>query len=264
MQRVRTRLLASLLLIAGLFLTTVACGALLAPAPTPVPTPLPTETAIPLYQQVTLNAVSGEEADPLGTYSIKTQTPALVGSDDPRVNNFNAEMVALVEKAVGDFKQNVANLPPSPSSTVSTLDVHFNQLSPPGNIISLKFDMQSFYTGAAHPGDTSLTANYDLQAGQDVDLADLFQPDADYLGVISKYCVDQLKTRDISFQDFELGATPTTDNYRNWNITADGLLITFDEYQVAPYAAGPQIVVIPYKQLAQIIQPDGPLASYLH
>lgn len=264
MHRVRTRSLAGLLLIAGLVLTTVACGALLAPAPTPVPTPLPTETATPLYQQVVLNAVSGSEADPLGAYSIKTQTPALVGSADPRVTAFNGEMVALVATAVSDFKQNVANLPPSPFSNASTFDVHFNQLSPPGNIISLKFDMQTYFTGAAHPGDTSLTVNYDLQAGHDLDLADLFQPDADYLGVISKYCVDQLKTRDISFQDFELGATPTTDNYRNWNITSDGLLVTFDEYQVAPYAAGPQAVVIPYKQLAQIIQPDGPLAPYLH
>ncbi len=73
-----------------------------------------------------------------------------------------------------------------------------------------------------------------------------------------------MRPRDIGFQGFELGATAAVQNYRNWNITPNGLMITFDEYQVAPYAAGPQTVVIPYKALGQILEPDGPLASLLH
>jgi hypothetical protein len=39
------------------------------------------------------------------------------------------------------------------------------------------------------------------------------------------------------------------------------LLITFDEYQVAPYAAGPQKVAIPYSELRALINPQGPLGK---
>jgi hypothetical protein len=38
-------------------------------------------------------------------------------------------------------------------------------------------------------------------------------------------------------------------------------MITFDEYQVAPYAAGAQTVVIPYRELQTVIAPAGPLAG---
>jgi hypothetical protein len=135
-------------------------------------------------------------------------------------------------------------------------------LSPPGNLYSIKFDIKTYYTGAAHPTDTSQTATFDLQTGQTLTLPELFIPNVDYLDAISKYCIAELGARAIGFQGFELGATATLQNYHNWNITVDGLMITFDEYQGAPYAAGPQIVVIPYKELAQVLRPDGPLAQY--
>jgi hypothetical protein len=40
------------------------------------------------------------------------------------------------------------------------------------------------------------------------------------------------------------------------------LQITFDAYQVAAYAAGPQEVVVSYSVLKPIIKPDGPLAAF--
>ncbi len=271
MSSTRNMLTAGLLFFTGLFLTTMACASLLGAVPRAIPTtisasptPAPTETAVPLYQQVVLNAVSLQEQGQPALYTIQAQIPMLVGSSDPRAKAFNAEMKAAIDKAVAAFKQNLSNITVSPNSTTSFFQLRYSVLSPPGNIYSIKFDIQTFYTGAAHPGDSSQTANFDLQRGQALQLADLFLPNADYLTAVSKYCIAQLSKRDIGFQGFELGATPTLQNYRNWNITLDGLMITFDEYQVAPYAAGPQTVVIPYKELAQIIRPDGPVASYMH
>ncbi len=268
----RNIITASILFVSGILLTAMACASLFGVSPNRVPaiaaplaTAAPTDTAIPLYQQVALNSVPWHDDDtPAIGYTIAAQVPTLVGSSDPRVLAFNAEMKTIVDVAVATFKQNVSNIPLTPTSTESTFDLRYSLLSPPGNIFSIKFDIQTFYTGAAHPGDISQTANYDLQTGKNLELADLFIPGSDYLGALSNYCIAQLKTRDIDFQSFELGATPTLQNYRNWNITADGLVITFDEYQVAPYAAGPQTVVIPYSALAPIIQPNGPLASFVH
>jgi hypothetical protein len=42
------------------------------------------------------------------------------------------------------------------------------------------------------------------------------------------------------------------------------LAITFDEYQVAPYAAGPQTVVVPFSELTNLLNPEGPAKSFLN
>jgi hypothetical protein len=38
-------------------------------------------------------------------------------------------------------------------------------------------------------------------------------------------------------------------------------MITFDTYQVAPGASGPQTIPIPYSELQAVINPQGPLAG---
>jgi hypothetical protein len=59
------------------------------------------------------------------------------------------------------------------------------------------------------------------------------------------------------------GADPLSENYQRWNISNEGLTITFDAYQVAAYAAGPQIVVIPFSALQSIINPQSALALFI-
>ena len=34
----------------------------------------------------------------------------------------------------------------------------------------------------------------------------------------------------------------------NWYLTKDGIAVVFGEYEIASYAAGPQILVIPYSE----------------
>ena len=58
------------------------------------------------------------------------------------------------------------------------------------------------------------------------------------------------------------GAAPTAKNYESWTITKQGLGINFDAYQVGPYAAGPQFVMVPYSALKDLIKPDGPVAAF--
>jgi hypothetical protein len=118
--------------------------------------------------------------------------------------------------------------------------------------------------GAAHPFHYSLTVNYDLEQGRKLSLGDLFAEETGYLKVISSYCLAELSKRDIGFYGgFERGAEPTLDNYRNWSITNEGLMITFDEYQVAPYAAGAQTITVPYSELSTFINVQGPLVMVL-
>ena len=59
------------------------------------------------------------------------------------------------------------------------------------------------------------------------------------------------------------GAGASGENYDSWTITKQGLKIHFDPYQVAPYAAGPQQVTIPYSALKDIIKADGPFGQFI-
>ncbi|HXR98967.1 MAG TPA: RsiV family protein, partial [Pyrinomonadaceae bacterium] len=58
------------------------------------------------------------------------------------------------------------------------------------------------------------------------------------------------------------GAAAKADNYQGWTITKRGLGIYFDPYQVGPYAAGPQFVLVPYSDLKDLINPDGPVGQF--
>lgn len=52
------------------------------------------------------------------------------------------------------------------------------------------------------------------------------------------------------------GTAPTAENYQNWALTADSLNLYFNEYQVAPGAAGALVVSIPLSELADVLQPQ--------
>jgi hypothetical protein len=260
------------LILAGLSLTIgLACNAVfaaLSPTPAPIPpTPvlLPTATSGPLIsQQVTLVTVPFDENDPgnnFPSYRITSQTPQLIGSDDPRVQAFNQRLNELVAQEVDSHRQNFQQLPITPLSNGSFLDVTYTLVSQVGDLWSFKFDFSFYADTAAHPGAYSLTVNYELGQGRELALSDLFLPNSHYLEIISNYCTAQLSKQPYADSFFLEGAKPTSENYRNWNITPNGLLVTFDVYQVAPYASGPQTIVVPFHELQAVINPQGPLAK---
>jgi hypothetical protein len=231
--------------------------------PLPMDTFTPTFTPIPLFSVLTLVSNATNETGTSPNYTIEAQTPFYQGSEDLRVVNFNKAMDQLTREEIALFRDNVAQVSPMPEPAGSFFDQQFKILSPIGNLISVRFKIMIYIEGAAHPGTHTRTVNYDLEEGADVTLGQLFLPDSGYLEKIASYCIAQLSTRDIGFEASADGAQPRPENYGNWNVTPDGLLITFDEYQVAAYAAGAQEVVIPYAELGPILDPHGPLAQFL-
>lgn len=234
--------------------------------PTPTvesPTQVPTPTSIPLSSQLTLVSQPYIETNQDPAFTITAQIPQLSGSDDPRVQAFNQKLNEIVQKEVVTFRQEFSNTPVVEVSTNSSLQVTYQVISQYDDIWSFKFHYSFYNNGAAHPGDFSHTVNYDLGSGRELALGDLFVPGSDYLGALSNYCLDELRKKPYSDSFTTSGADPTLENYRNWNITPEGLMITFDTYQVAPGAAGPQVVVMPYDQLSTIIDPQGPLVEFI-
>ena len=225
------------------------------------PTLAPTPTNLPLYQQVKLVPKVSEEAGKAPNYTFKTQVPVMEGSSNPKVDKFNQDISNIVQAAVDQFRKELLNQPAVPISAGSYFDLRYALISPPGPIFSLQIQIEGMYDGAAHPYHVTSAYNYDLETGQVITFERLFIPGSDPLTPISEYCKKELSKRDINFDMFAAGADPTAENYSVWNISADGLVIFFNEYQVAPYAAGPQTVVVPFSELENIIDPGGPLAE---
>jgi hypothetical protein len=257
----------SVLWISSLILFLLACDAtfnVLIPTPTSLPpTELATETSEPLLSQaVTLVSVPFIETNPgssFPSYSITAQTPQLTGSDDSRVLGFNQRLSNLVNQEVMIYRKSFQELPLTPNSNGSFLEVTYIIVSQIGDLWSFKFNFSFYADSAAHPGLNSLTLNYDLGQGRELALSDLFLPNSNYLAIIAEYCINELRKQPFADSSSLEGAQPTSENYRNWNIEPSGVMITFDTYQVAPGAAGPQTIVVPYDQLATLIDPKGPL-----
>lgn len=252
-----------LLVTSAALLILIACNFLtLRPSPTPVP-PTPTSVPLPLSEQVTLVPQLLEETNQTPPFTIKSQIPQIAGSDDPRLAAFNQRLNNLVMNEVDTWREGfLQNTGPSVSSG-SFLETTYTLASQINELWSLKFDFHFYSAGAAHPGSYSVTLNYDLGQGRELALGDLFLPSSNYLEAISNYCIADLSKQSFFDTAFTTGADPTPENYQSWNITPEGLLITFDEYQVAPYAAGPQQVIVPYSELRGIIDPQGPLAVFM-
>lgn len=239
------------------------------PQVAPTFTPIPTYTAEAQTGEgtislgLTLQSSPLEEAGSDPPYTIKAQIPFLQGSDDPRVQNFNTLLKQIVQKEIDGFKADIlafASNPPIAGG--SFFESRFSIIGQRGDVWSLKFDNTFYSDGAAHPGHYSLTVNYDLANGREIALDELFLPGSSYLQIVSDYCKAELSKRDIAFDSFSGGADPLPENYQRWNVSNDGLVVTFDEYQVAPYAAGPQVVTVPFFALQEFIQPGGVLSPF--
>lgn len=202
-------------------------------------------------------------------YSINVEYPQIDG--DSRFDSFNQQARAMVSKDIAAFK--TAEGTPGEADTdladeaqTSTLDIGYNIRFATDDLISVEFSESQYEAGAAHGSNITLVLNYDVKNKKKLALADLFQPKSNYLSTISSYSIkdlqDQSKKNDMLMEDqIKEGAGPRADNYGAWTITRKGLWITFDPYQVAAYAAGPQHVLIPYSALKSIIKPDGPVGN---
>jgi hypothetical protein len=172
---------------------------------------------------------------------------------------FNSAVETLVQREISSFKDGVSSIPDDPTldDFSSSLNISYTPTLVNHDLLSVLIKVSFYNAGAAHPGSYFYSINYDLRQEKEISLGDLFRSDASYLETISAYCLDDLRSRDVLA--WEDGALPLEENYQVWNITPDGLKVTFNEYQVAPYAAGPQSVTVPYPVLEELIQPGSPI-----
>ncbi len=214
-----------------------------------------------------------KEANKQSRFRIDVVYPQIDG--DARFDKFNKEARAMVTKNVAAFKTSETSNETDAGSEIpaetqtSTLDSDYQIRLAADDLISIEFTESAYSGGAAHPNSYTTVLNYDVRNGKKLALADLFNAKSNYVKVISDYCIKDLKQQAKKEKDSMLtddmiqsGASARAENFNAWTITKQGLWITFDPYQVAAYAAGPQQVLVPYSALKDLIKADGPIAAF--
>lgn len=233
--------------------------------------PANTETeAVTIDSHLKVISKTQTENDATLNLSLNATYPQIVGTPlTDAAKNFNQHITQMVTAEIEQFKNSVKRdlphmqtLPEDVRHNTLTMDYDVDVIHPnPLALVSVRLNIEGMQAGRAHPFHVYRVLNFDLSQNKELALRDLFKPKANYLQSLSKYSSEQLNA---SLKDKWMianGAKANPTNYKNWNIQADSILITFDEYQVAPYTNGPQEVEIPFSQLKNIFSPKALIIS---
>lgn len=116
-------------------------------------------------------------------------------------------------------------------------------------VIGARYILLSYVSQAAHPVSDIVTVNFNLKTHQLLRLNQLLL--ASSLSDMSRFCRSALEKRGVSLASSWQGTKPIWSNFKHWNITPKGLLISFTDGQVGPHAIGLQTVLVPRKLIAR-------------
>lgn len=175
---------------------------------------------------------------------IEIQYPVI---GQPRVD---ADISAWAQQLAQSFENDYAE-EPAEEGMPYELRATYTLSRPSQRAVSITWEVGSF-TGGAHGNLDIITKTYDLRDGTPLDIHDLFKDLETALNHMSAYAYKSLSESlgDMRVEDMlRGGTTPDADNFSSLALIPSGIRIYFQPYQVAPWAAGPQAVDVPFEDL---------------
>jgi len=199
-------------------------------------------------------------------YSIEISYPLMADSKYPAgLEKFNSLIHNYFQSQVKEFRDDYmegesAGVTDVPWSIYYSYEIEYKSAS----LVSILF-MGSNYCGGAHPSPVFYCVNFDLEKGRIVAVKDIFRKGSGYYEKLSALCIRELKKRNISSSSelINEGASSRAENFECFYLKSDALVILFPPYQVAPYAAGPQEVIIPFRSIRDLIDPASPAGRFI-
>lgn len=250
----------NILLVAISVLSIAGCNTIA--QPTPPTTQTNQESAKPQpakESKATVETKDIKETDPNGPITVKY----------PYTSNekINKPIKEFVDQAISDFKKDAVPVDPETGAAPNALDISYSTIPFNDDIVTFKYDIY-INTGGAHPNSYTFTQTFDLKKGIEYTNKDILGTQ-DAISVVANESISILKnnikkalneameTTEELDQDsltwIENGAGPDPANYQAIAIQPDQLVIYFNPYQVAPYAAGPQEVHIPMTKVRSVL-----------
>ncbi|MEY2641255.1 MAG: Peptidoglycan-N-acetylmuramic acid deacetylase PdaC [Candidatus Parcubacteria bacterium] len=195
---------------------------------------------VPAATPIELTVASSTKTVQGGTYGISLDFPVT------NSESVNQQVLAYIDETVQAFEANVEEMGPSlfpdrQYTMFGTFETH------QGATYTTFVFLTSVDTGGAHPNHTYTTYTFDAY-GNVVTLADVLQ--ARYGGALtldglSQIARAQLETElgeDAAYGWIATGTEPTIENYQDFYLTGDDLVILFEPYAVGPYAWSARMV----------------------
>src|SRR6266540_3875151 len=197
------------------------------------------------------------------SYDVEVELPSFFAADLDELNqielgwalgcvqSFRRLVVAPIDWGISDAEGR--DVPPHAGYLSATFAVtHFSE-----SCVSLRYAVNEFGYGAMHSNWWYRTVTALRKPLTILRFEVLFAPGSDFVARISTYAVDSLlKSHETFDSDWvRRGAGPDPDNFRDFNVGDDGLLLTFPPYQVASWADGPQQVTVPWAVIRAVTNP---------
>lgn len=242
------------------------------------------------------SSVKIKRTDLKSKFSLKIDVryPKLKGAKTPQEIGFNQYVKNKVDKEILDFTNFLADKEKGSKSKDKNeyeinLDYEVEYFSDAFASVLMNWNGFSGYLNMDY---FPSTINFDLKTGKAIKLKDVFESDSKYLvtlselsrNILRKTCLscgcgnginsgDPLPDELIAEKDnrspnsnnekpaimspsYLSGTEPDEENFTNWSIVANGLKITFGEYQIGPGCLGIIDIVIPFKDLQPILRKD--------
>lgn len=165
---------------------------------------------------------------------------------------------ADIESFKASVSESATTSPDAVQPTYAYSATYKHYMSEGDTLSSYQYDIY-LDSGGAHPNAYFRTFVFDAE-GNEIKLPQLFLPNSDYLSRIASTSLAQITetlwTRlrvDPTGSIFAEGLAPKEENFANFVIDEDELVLLFPPYQVAAYAAGPFEVRIPLSDFSDIL-----------
>lgn len=186
----------------------------------------------------------------------------LLPEAEPGATAGNATIKARVDKLLADFESEYQSFAAETTDMPAdgppwTLDISYGEVYAGPGFWAVPLTVYQF-AGGAHGGTQALPLVIARGTGVPIPPAGLFRDGANWLPVLAEACHADLAAREMFEPDDDWlreGTVPTPDNYQALLPRADGLQVSFQQYQVGPYAMGAFDVLVPWSALEGLLAP---------
>ncbi len=154
----------------------------------------------------------------------------------------------LYQMAIAEYEYSVAHgYPVREFEAYVNYEVPYNQ----NCALSLYFD-QYEYSGGAHGLTVRSSDTWDLQRSRRMELKDFYPNNSNYKEQIIQEIITQINVQiatgnGMYFENYKQLVVDTF-KQNNFYLTPEGLVLYFQQYDIAPYASGLPSFVIPYRE----------------
>jgi hypothetical protein len=184
------------------------------------------------------------------SYTINASYPK---TNSATINNY---FKSYTDEAVAQFKTDTSwtsNGEVTPNQILLTLDSSYESVK--SSTVQNYVFSTNLYTGGAHGIQVRKTFSFSPD-GQLLTINNLFNNPKD-LETFSKIVRSKLLKRENAQTDWiNDGAGPKIENYQSFIVKDDGVVVLFDQYQVAPYSDGQIDITIPTSSFTKIANPE--------